>query len=319
MKSKIKKFINSKLFIFIITALVFSTIGVSAATYFESSAVTYDNTESGLASTNVQGAIDELYSTCSHSSSTTAENIIKNIVTSGDGLYEDEYEAGRYIYRGTNPNNYIIFNGELWRIISIEPDKTIKIIKENSIRDMAWDSAEIRNWARPATLNTYLNSTYYNTLNEFSKKIIISHNWNIGASTNPNNNIETTKSEEKSVTYKNNIGLITITEYLQATLNTDCNDLKSAESSNCGSWINYGIPSGDINNYNWTLTTSTYNNYFYKGYAYTFHASSSSSFGEISAANLDFESAGVLPVVYLRQNIKLFGTGEKNNPYVIIG
>ena len=39
-------------------------------------------------------------------------------VTSGDGLYGDEYTSGRYVYRGTNPNNYIMFNNELWRIIS---------------------------------------------------------------------------------------------------------------------------------------------------------------------------------------------------------
>ena len=42
MKPKLKKFINSKLFIFIITAIVFSTIGVSAATLFPSNNVTYE-------------------------------------------------------------------------------------------------------------------------------------------------------------------------------------------------------------------------------------------------------------------------------------
>ena len=38
----------------------------------------------------------------------------KNIVTSGDGLYLDTYEEGRYIYRGGTPNNYITFNDETW-------------------------------------------------------------------------------------------------------------------------------------------------------------------------------------------------------------
>lgn len=318
MKENLKKFINSKLFVFIITALVFSTIGVSAATYFPSNDVTYDNSTSGLSSTNVQGAIDELYNNCSNSSATTAENIIKNIVTSGDGLYKDEYEKERYIYRGANPNNYIIFNGELWRIISIESDKTIKIVKENIIREDAWDTIDKSNWARPATLNTYLNSTYYNTLNEFSKKLIVTHNWNIGPSTNPNNNIETTKNEEKSITYKNNIGLITISEYLQATLNTSCDNLNLAENNDCSSWITFGIPSGDVNNYNWTLTASTYNDVWYKNYIYYFAASSSSNYGEIGAANSSFTGSGALPVVYIKQGIKLFGTGEKTNPYVII-
>ena len=50
-------------------------------------------------------------------------------VTEGDGLYEDEYEEGRYVYRGSNPNNYIMFNNELWRIISKETDGTYKILR----------------------------------------------------------------------------------------------------------------------------------------------------------------------------------------------
>ena len=38
--------------------------------------------------------------------------IIINTVTEGEGLYKDEHEKGRCVYRGTNPNNYIEFNGE---------------------------------------------------------------------------------------------------------------------------------------------------------------------------------------------------------------
>ena len=55
------------------------------------------------------------------------------LVESGDGLYEDSYEAGRYIYRGTNPNNYIEFNDELWRIVAKETDGTYKIIRNDLV------------------------------------------------------------------------------------------------------------------------------------------------------------------------------------------
>ncbi|CCY46806.1 unknown [Firmicutes bacterium CAG:822] len=52
------------------------------------------------------------------------------IVDSGDGLYEDTYESGRYVYKGANPNNYIEFdNGEVWRIIAKEADGTYKLLK----------------------------------------------------------------------------------------------------------------------------------------------------------------------------------------------
>lgn len=39
-------------------------------------------------------------------------DITDNVVSVGDGLYEDEYEEGRYVYKGANPNNYIAFGEE---------------------------------------------------------------------------------------------------------------------------------------------------------------------------------------------------------------
>ena len=35
-------------------------------------------------------------------------DLTDDITTSGDGLYEDEYEEDRYVYKGKNPNNYVI-------------------------------------------------------------------------------------------------------------------------------------------------------------------------------------------------------------------
>ena len=128
---------------------------VYAETYFPSNQVTYENTASGMQSTDVQGAIDELYNTCF--SKTGGEWVLDNtdIVTSGDGLYADEYEEGKYTYKGANPNNYVTFNNEKagWRIIFINSDGTIKIMRDASIGNMAWDSSNSSNWNRPASLN----------------------------------------------------------------------------------------------------------------------------------------------------------------------
>ena len=92
------------------------------------------------------------------------------LVESGDGLYEDSYEAGRYIYRGTNPNNYIEFNDELWRIVAKETDGTYKIIRNDivtfaelgvtdgfSYSTIAFD---VRN-ARTTEKNTYCDDPQY--------------------------------------------------------------------------------------------------------------------------------------------------------------
>ena len=83
MKKKLK-FTKSHLICFILGALLFGLVGVSAATVFPSNNVTYDNTKSGLSSTDVQGAIDELYNSCS--SSMNKGNYIYYI-QENDGIY----------------------------------------------------------------------------------------------------------------------------------------------------------------------------------------------------------------------------------------
>ena len=201
MKEKTKEFLKKYLIGFILGVVSAGVVIVYAETYFPSNDVTYDNTESGLASTNVQGAIDELYGVCTKEP-TAGDTILDNtdIVTSGDGLYEDEYEDGRYFYKGGNPNNYVTFNNEQagWRIVSIEPDGTIKIMRINSIGDQYWDEHGSNNWARPASLNTYLNGTYYNGLNSTAQSQIVAKDWSIGAVTYDNNNLATQINNENA-------------------------------------------------------------------------------------------------------------------------
>ena len=148
-------------------------------------------------------------------------DITDNVVSSGDGLYQDQYEAGRYVYRGSNPDNYIQFNDELWRIIAKETDGTYKIIRDELLPQnanytrMAFDEANHRTTenntycTRPyygcgvfaavsgtfqtpdgkysgtvtedSSIKEYLNNTYYPTLNETAKTQVQSHAFNIGS------------------------------------------------------------------------------------------------------------------------------------------
>ena len=143
------------------------------------------------------------------------------IVTSGDGLYEDQYEDGRYVYRGSEPNNYIQFNNELWRIIAKETDGTYKIIRDEILPQnanytpMAYDVKNHRltenntyctnpshgcgvfaavsgtfqtpdgkysgTVTEDSSIKEYLNNTYYPTLNGTSKTQVQSHAFNIGS------------------------------------------------------------------------------------------------------------------------------------------
>ena len=182
MKEKTKEFLKKYLIGFILGFVSVGIVVVYAETYFPSNDVTYDNTESGLSSTNVQGAIDELYGVCFPSA---GDQVIEDA-----DLEKDPYEC-RYFFTGANPNNYVTFNNETagWRIISVECDGTIKIMRQAYIERMAWDSSNISNWARPASLNTYLNGTYYNGLNVTAKSQIVAKDWSIGTITNDSNDL----------------------------------------------------------------------------------------------------------------------------------
>lgn len=77
-----------------------------------------------------------------------------------------------YRYEGTNPNNYIWFNNELWRIIGVFDAGThgvtgqnlVKIIRSRSLGGYAWDKDSNNSWG-DSSLNKLLNEFYYGQKN----------------------------------------------------------------------------------------------------------------------------------------------------------
>ena len=268
---------------------------------FPSGDVTYDNKESGLESQNVQGAIDELYGIC------TAVPAGDQIIATSN-LEKDPYEC-RYFFTGENPNNYITFNGEKagWRIISVECDGTIKIMKIadiNTSDNLAWDSTASNNWAKPASLNTYLNSTYYNSLSNEAKEQIVSHDFSIGAITYDNYDLQDQINDENSSKWNGKIALVTVSEFLRTNSNGSCNTYGGfGNRYYCTSytWIYLG---GDST---WTLSPTD---------------NSSENVTIITLQDLygqvvSLPAIVVRPVVYLNSNIKISGSGTQSDPYTI--
>ena len=196
---KFKGFAKKYLIGFVIGIIVSGGISVIAATYFPSNQTTYDNTNSGLSSTNVQGAIDELYNVCFPPKG--SDTITDLLPSNPDELYEDEH--GDIRYYGANPNNYVSFNNELWRIIGVIDGK-IKIIKDEALTPVTTDNGvtigtssgfywnkvqqsgkNYSNW-EGATLQTYLNGTYYNSIDSTYKNMISEETYYLGGSTSSN-------------------------------------------------------------------------------------------------------------------------------------
>ena len=304
MKEKTKEFLKKYLIGFVLGIVSACTISVIAATYFPSNDVTYDNSESGLTSTNVQGAIDELYTECTKEP-TAGESIIEDA-----GLEKDPYEC-RYFFTGANPNNYITFNNEKagWRIISVECDGTIKIMRINSIGNQLWDTSESNNWARPASLNTYLNGTYYNGLSATAQSQIVAKDWSIGAVTYDNNNLATQINNENGTKWNGKVALVTVSEYLRSNSNkTSCGSfsLINDNYSSCKNtnWMYYS------SNYWWTLSPHSGNS--------NGAFSVDDSYGNLySHANVRYNPSAVRPVVYLSSEVTLTGSGTQSDPYVV--
>ena len=298
---KIKEFIKSYAVGLIFGIITACSISVIAATYFPSNDVTYDNTESGLTSTNVQGAIDELYTECT--TIPAGEQIIEEA-----GLEKDPYEC-RYFFTGTNPNNYITFNNETasWRIISVECDGTIKIMREESIGNQAWDSSNSNNWARPTSLNTYLNGTYYNGLNSTAQSQIVAKDWSIGAVTYYNNNLATQIKNENATKWNGKVALVTVSEYIRSNSN----------KNSCGTFSLNNDNYSSCRNTNWMYYSS---NYWWTLSPYSGHSNTVLCVGDIGYVN--YTTVGnindvVRPVVYLSSEVTLTGSGTQTDPYII--
>ena len=142
---------------------------------------------------------------------------------SSDGLFADPYENGRYIFKGADPNNYITFNNEEWRILSVEYDDTIKIVRNSSLEEnLPWNTGSNLDWSQ-SSLSKYLNETYSNSLLDADS--VVEHNFAVGALTL--NSDYSSLSLNDQVTSENGnywsgkVGLLTASEYLRANANSE--------------------------------------------------------------------------------------------------
>ena len=154
-----------------------------------------------------------------------------------NGLKKDNTEDENIRYYGSDPNNYVRFNNELWRIIGVFGNN-VKLVRKDSLGNLSWDSSEssvnsgygVNEWSQ-SDLKNYLNTMYYggttvtcyggqnnktttcptNTIDEISKSLIDKHTWNTGApnfsklynsTTQSSNTVELYKAERGTVNGK---------------------------------------------------------------------------------------------------------------------
>ena len=135
-----------------------------------------------------------------------------------NNLKKDNTSDENIRYYGSDPNNYVSFNNELWRIIGVFGDN-VKLIRSETLGKLSWDSSEssvnngrgVNQWGEStyedgsyyegSDLMQYLNKMYYggtsvtcykgqnnqtttcptNTLDETAKSLIDNYTWNTAA------------------------------------------------------------------------------------------------------------------------------------------
>ncbi len=288
----------------------------------------------------------------------TADMLKKNVVTSGDGLYVDSTVDGRYIYRGGKPNNYIRLGDDLYRIISLEKDGTIKVIKQDSIGNMAWDEGNARystnsedfctsewgckSWGsntttldsngnkvtqmpwkigdtlrnlpdKEATLNTYLNNDFYNSLSDEVKSLIVEKTWNVGPTAYNQTNLSESVKEESAYKWKGKIALMNATDYVKASSNSACTSVKDYNEDYFGgspSCYNNSVTHNFLysNDWPWMVSPGT------DSFAYYVFQVSREGYLHGNAA---FNASEVRPAFYLSSETTLNGEGTETNPYIV--
>ena len=302
---KIKELSKKYLIGFFIGLILFTVVGVSAAAVFPSNQTTYNNGTTGMKATNVQTAIDELYNTCFPP--TLGDQILEN-----NDLEKDPYEC-RYFFTGANPNNYITFNGENagWRIISVECDGTIKIMKVADINTndsilMSWGNGSNNYWQGYYGLSLYLNNDYLNYyLNSTAQNQIVAKDWSVGGIEVENNNLMQQINAENEGKWNGKVALITASEYIRS--NSDIKycgtyKLNSTFYRTCKNttWMY-------INDDWWTLSIPDYTA------SYATYLNKDGIFGNTETGR---HTLAVRPSVYLSSDIKITGgDGSQSNPY----
>ena len=253
-----------------------------------------------------------------------------------------------YRYEGKNPNNYIWFNNEHWRIIGVfdsashgvSEKNLVKIIRADVLDGLAWHKSNTNDWTA-SSLKSLLNGAYYNAQDgtssgycygysttvtgncDYTKKgiqsgyrgMISNVTWYLGGYSSTSATAEAFYGYERGTTVYSGRPTST-TGYIGLMYPSDYG--YSVLSSSCARTANLGsYHSAKCAGQSWL---------YGKGIEWTLMPVSSSSYyvfrlyrdGAVSAYGDAFYGGGSRPVLYLDASVyKIDGDGSLKNPYIV--
>jgi hypothetical protein len=230
------------------------------------------------------------------------------IVTTGNGIYN---YSGEYLFRGDNVDNYVSINDKLWRVVKVTNDNLVELIYANAatisypfddrynvekgyaIGNNDFKVSRINDTLKIISEDKVKNETFFD---DTVKNHMVSHVYCLDRI---DNNYRPSNCSSYSEPMK--VGLITVSEYMNASLDTNCNVISSKSCQNYNYLVN--------KNYSfWTMNASNQNSYqvYYIEDNGTIYLSNAVSYKRIR------------PVIYLDSTTMYkSGSGTLEDPYII--
>ncbi len=236
----------------------------------------------------------------------------QKIVTSGNGLYDLN---GEKVYRGDDVNNYVSLDNDIYRIVKVTSDnKLLLILNEvdstmSSYYDDRYNPAKKFNSGfndyRISRVNDYLDDLYngkkdIKILSKNDKEKLVSFNLCIGkrneTETNNTNAIECSDVLENQM-----IGLLTVSDYMNASLDTNC---KATTDKSCQNYNYLRLKETEW----WLLTGNAANDY-------EAYVVKSNGYIDINTTS---GYKKIRPTIMLNNNVMIkSGNGSASNPFIL--
>ena len=234
------------------------------------------------------------------------------IVQSGAGLYEQQIGEEKIKYfRGDKVNNFVKFSGDLFRIYKIDEEDKILLVQYQTVKDnfYTWDDRYNVEKEGNFGINTFNLSRALTALNDIKtyeslfkaadQKRFVNYKICIDKANEGESFSANKVCKEK---YENNFGLLSVYDYMLASLDPTCLKVGDAQCQN------YNYLANPLKESFWTLTGNNSN---------TYEVWKIRGNGQMQ---LDFASSkAALRYTFALDKHTLFksGTGTEKDPYLI--
>lgn len=235
------------------------------------------------------------------------DKLLEDLTENESGLYQSGDE---YIFKGTNPNNYVLMGKKTFRVLKIDKDGILSMIKvEPEISARLWDNKyniETKRYTgmnifKDSKIRTQLVDVYLNTksVNAESKKHVMAYDSCIGTRKKEdysiNKDIDCSEKIEGEI-----VSLLNISDYAMASTDVNCTNVMERSCNNYN--YLYGVFSST-----WTSNGTSDNTY---------------EVATIMNGNIEYRNANEYNEYNIVVHIdgkELFteGRGTFDNPYVI--